>query len=415
MMFIRSCGRWLSIANRLRNQDFTVTHERQLDDGGGQLLAADFHVYAVAYSYAVGYACQRNRFLHGGAEGAAGDFARLRVAGDDDFLMGAQHAAFFAQDQAHELRVLAFGQQGGLADEVALADQVDGPRQARVERVDAFVHVLVVQVHARFQAQGVARTQAGRLDARGDQSVPQRFHLGRRDADFKAVFARVAGARQHDFAEGGVLDDDDVERLDGFGRGLRFRQHLPYLGACVRALHGHQGHGVIAVAALGNRQAAVGVGILLLHPGHVFFRRARVDDQAEPVFIEEVDDQVIDDGTFGIQHARVQCLARYLQLVDIIGQQAAQEGAHVRAFDIDHAHMRHVEHAGIAAHGVVFFDLRAVVDGHVPAAEIDHAGAEGTVGVVEWGRFERHGFLGTKVKGEVNRTQNIESQNGTPS
>ena len=45
------------------------------------------------------------------------------------------------------------------------------------------------------------------------------------------------------------------------------------------------------------------------------------------------------------------------------------------------------------AHGVVLLDLRAVVDGHVPAAEIDHAGAGGAVDGVQRGRLERHGNL----------------------
>ena len=46
---------------------------------------------------------------------------------------------------------------------------------------------------------------------------------------------------------------------------------------------------------------------------------------------------------------------------------------------------RHVEHAGVAAHLVVLVDLRAVVDRHVPAAEVDHLGAERAVGRVEDG------------------------------
>ena len=45
------------------------------------------------------------------------------------------------------------------------------------------------------------------------------------------------------------------------------------------------------------------------------------------------------------------------------------------AADIDHAHVRHIEDAGVAPHRMVLLDLRAVVDGHVPAAEVDHAGA----------------------------------------
>jgi hypothetical protein len=51
------------------------------------------------------------------------------------------------------------------------------------------------------------------------------------------------------------------------------------------------------------------------------------------------------------------------------------ETPHPNALQIDHAHMRNVENAGRAAHRVVLADLRAVLHGHVPAAEIDNAGA----------------------------------------
>jgi hypothetical protein len=36
--------------------------------------------------------------------------------------------------------------------------------------------------------------------------------------------------------------------------------------------------------------------------------------------------------------------------------------------------MRDIEDAGGASHLIVFFYLRAIVDGHIPACEIDHFG-----------------------------------------
>ena len=64
------------------------------------------------------------------------------------------------------------------------------------------------------------------------------------------------------------------------------------------------------------------------------------------------------------------------ELGDVVGEQARRRTRATRgAARIDHAHVRHVEDAGVAAHRVVLFDLRAVVDRHVPAAEIDHARA----------------------------------------
>jgi hypothetical protein len=47
--------------------------------------------------------------------------------------------------------------------------------------------------------------------------------------------------------------------------------------------------------------------------------------------------------------------------------------------------MRDVEHAGVRAHLMVLVDLRAIGDRHVPAAEIDHAGAEFAVAGVQHG------------------------------
>ncbi len=348
---------------------------------------ADGHVHR--------HAGQGDRLLHARAEGAAGDLA-FQAGGRDHFLVRAQDAAFFAQDQADELRALALGLQGRLADEVALRDQVDRPGQAGVERVHGVVHVLAVQVHAGFQAQRIARTETGRLDADGDKGIPQRFGLRGRHADLEAVFAGVAGAGDHRFAKRRIGNDDGVERLEVFRWRLGGRQHLPHLGAGVRALHGDQRDRIVAVAARGDRHAAVGGGVLLIHPGDVFFGGAGVDDDAEPFFGQEIDDQVVDDAAFGIEHARVQGLARHLQLVDVIGQEATQERAHVGALDVDDAHMGHVEHAGVAAHRVVLFDLRTVVDGHVPAAEIDHLGVGGAVSGIERGRFERHGILRQK-------------------
>ncbi len=70
-----------------------------------------------------------------------------------------------------------------------------------------------------------------------------------------------------------------------------------------------------------------------------------------------------------------------VSLRDVVGQQAAQVVAHAIAAQVDHAHVRDVEHAGVAAHGVVLLDLRAVVDGHVPAAEVDGAGPGRDVGI----------------------------------
>ena len=45
--------------------------------------------------------------------------------------------------------------------------------------------------------------------------------------------------------------------------------------------------------------------------------------------------------------------------------------------------MGYIEHACIGAHRVVLIDLRAVVDRHVPAAEVHHARTGSAVDSVE--------------------------------
>ncbi len=158
-----------------------------------------------------------------------------------------------------------------------------------------------------------------------------------------------------------------------------FAQQADDLGACVRALHGN--HRQLRPL---DHFHAIGGG-LLVDPGQVLLARGGVDHQTEEGFIEEINDQVVDHPTVGVQHRRVQRLARRLELVDRIGEQVAQELARARAAQVDHGHVADVEHAGVGAHGVVLLDLRAIVEGHVPAAEVHHPGAQGAVAVVEDG------------------------------
>ena len=119
----------------------------------------------------------------------------------------------------------------------------------------------------------------------------------------------------------------------------------------------------------------------LAQPLEVLVARAGVDDHAIPVVVHVVDNQVVDHTTVLAQHAGIERLAGLRQLGDVIGEQAAQVVARPVAAQVDHAHVRDVEHAGIAAHGMVLLDLRAVVDGHVPAAEVDGAGPGRDVGI----------------------------------
>jgi hypothetical protein len=133
---------------------------------------------------------------------------------------------------------------------------------------------------------------------------------------------------------------------------------------------------------------------LRFHPGHVLVGATGVDDDAEPGFVEEIDDQVVHHAAAFVQHAGVQRLAGGLQLVDVVGHQFLQEVTRAFTLQINRQHVRHIEHAGVAAHDMVFLDLRAVVDGHFPAGEIHQLGVGFTVFVVERCLFEhvRHPY-----------------------
>jgi len=118
-------------------------------------------------------------------------------------------------------------------------------------------------------------------------------------------------------------------------------------------------------------------------PLEVLVARAGVDDHPVPLVVHVVDDQVVDHAAVLAQHARVERLPALRELRHVVREQPAQVVAYARAAKVHHAHVRDVEHAGVAAHRMVLLDLRAVIDRHVPAAEVDHAGAGGDVDVIE--------------------------------
>jgi hypothetical protein len=112
------------------------------------------------------------------------------------------------------------------------------------------------------------------------------------------------------------------------------------------------------------------------NPGEVLIARTGVHHGAEPGVGQVIDDGVVDDPAALVQHAAVERLAGRFELRHVVRQQPLQPRAHARATQVHHAHVRHVEHAGRAAHRVVLADLRAVLHRHVPAAEVHDARAQ---------------------------------------
>ena len=121
---------------------------------------------------------------------------------------------------------------------------------------------------------------------------------------------------------------------------------------------------------------------MALDPRHVLVAGGGVGHDPVLALAEQVDDQVIDHPALLVEHARVQGLARLLELVDRIGEQPAQEVAGLRTGQVDDRHVADVEHPRRAPHVVVLLDLRPVIERHVPAAEIHHLRAQRAVGEI---------------------------------
>ncbi|MNH96095.1 hypothetical protein D3C73_487570 [compost metagenome] len=101
-----------------------------------------------------------------------------------------------------------------------------------------------------------------------------------------------------------------------------------------------------------------------------------------------------------------------MQTFDIIGQQMLEPGLGLGAADVDHGHVGYIENTAIAAHLVVFLDLRSVMQRHIPTAKIDHLRAEGEMKVIQR-RTLSHGFLlpgVAKVRASAARTECLETK-----
>jgi hypothetical protein len=214
---------------------------------------------------------------------------------------------------------------------------------------------------------------AGRAPA-GGEGLPHRRDVARGQDHLETVLAGVAGARDHPLAH-----HRGVEGAQPFGRGAHRGIGLPEALARPRALDRDDGQ-VVAGAEGHARNAALAQAV---EPRDVLGGGAGVDHQAEPVLAEEVADEVVDDTALLVEHAGVERLSRNLELRDVVGEGGLQESACARALHFHHLHVGDVEESRVAPHRVVLLDLRAVVDRHVPAAEIDHARAGCAVDLVE--------------------------------
>ena len=88
-----------------------------------------------------------------------------------------------------------------------------------------------------------------------------------------------------------------------------------------------------------------------------------------------------------LQQLRVERLVDF-EAGDVVGDEALEEVERAGAFEVELAHVADIEEASALADGAMLVEDAGVLDGHLPAAELDEPRAEGDVPVVEGGAFE---------------------------
>ena len=106
-----------------------------------------------------------------------------------------------------------------------------------------------------------------------------------------------------------------------------------------------------------------------------------VDAEEEGIVRHFVDQDIVHEAAVFIKQAGVLRLP-VLQFRDGVGGGEVHEFHGFRAANLDLAHVADVEHTYGFAHGMVLIDEARVLDGHVPAAEIDHLRARGAVHLI---------------------------------
>ncbi len=277
--------------------------------------------------------------------------------------------------------------------------EIHRPGEPRLERRALLRDVVSVQGVAHLQAQRVARGQAARLEAERrpalDQLAPEcrGDPLGREE--LAAALAGVAAARDsHPHVAVGALGALHIGECLGH-REEGFHQLQPE-----RALDGDRRE----VGAVGYHHVLRGI---LLEDGQDRGRVRSVGDDQPAVLGHAVGDQVVDDAALLVKD-QVVLLAADRQLREVVREASLEPGQSPRALHVHLAQVGEVEHPHGLAHGPVLGEGPRVLDGHGPARELPHLGAEGHVLVLEGcpgqSRVHRASFsaiLWAEVPGEL--------------
>ena len=242
---------------------------------------------------------------------------------------------------------------------------------------------MAVERHGRLHAQSVASAQAAGDDFRarpGRQDfVPQAHGVFGRDVDFPAVFAGVAGAGD---ARGraGEMTVDEMVTLDR--RQVNVGEFL-YDAGGERSLDGELGEARAGVFD-GGVETIVGDDVFV-----ILILIGGVDAQEVVIVGDFVDQDVVDETAVSIEQRRILGLAE-LEFRRVVDGDVLHQIERLRAAHFDLAHVADVEQSHALAHGAMLVEDACVFDGHVPAAEVDHLGAYGTMDGVERSLEQSH-------------------------
>ena len=281
------------------------------------------------------------------------------------------------------------------ADEIALG-LVEGNGELRQRHgVDlnlaahfALAHFVAVERERGFHTRGVARAERGRLCAKLDETVPEVPGVFRVAVQLIADgLASIAGLCD---ADGLTLHGEAVQRvLDILGRQLTAagERHEDLLG--FRALHGD---GCILVRDV--RELDVEVLRFVHQVCPVLVDVAGVDDEEVLAFFKAVQVRVVDGVAVRVRDDAVLRLVE-VERKHVAGKHMLQERHLIGAFDVDPSHVGYVEDAAVtAAVEMLRDDAFGILDGHIPAAEVDHGRACVKMCLVQNRPFQfAHSFL----------------------
>lgn len=347
-------------------------------DLGGGFFAADFDLDGFAeFGMGGGDVAHADAEVHGGALGAADDFADLLGAvGGPDRVMGAGRGGsvgHFEGDQGFFDVAFFLFEKFFAAGEFAFFEG-DETGEAGFDGGGLFVEFVSVEGVANFGAQGVARAEAGGFDAVGfaglEDAIPDGFDDFGGGDEFETIFAGVAGAA-----------DPDVFAVEGCGGELIFFEFGRFGLADSGLNDGVNEAGDFRTL---NGDGAGGIGnvfercVLIefaggkfgFEPEDVGLDAGGVDDKKIFVFADAIGVEVVDDAAFCVAHEGVLAGADG-EFADVVGEGAIEEIGGAGAGEERFAHVGDVEDAGGVADGLVFVGDGGVLDGHFPAAELD--------------------------------------------